>query len=172
MKKKILSICAALSAIAILILAPGCKTATFSQINADGTTNIVTKSVPDVAQMQAVAKSAAYLGTTIWLQGIPPNVPAHPADLQKFVLARNSLKTLIAAGTFSAADLTSALQALPVKQFQGTNGSLIVGEAVILWDQYGQQLASLDKAQVFSTYILPVAQSILDGLNMALPAGL
>jgi hypothetical protein len=78
---------------------------------------------------------------------------------------------LIAAGNFSAADLTAALQALPVKELQGGEGTLIVGEAVILWDQYGRQLASLDKAQVFQTYILPVAKAIYEGLDMALGPG-
>jgi hypothetical protein len=157
------------SAVLLLVLASGCKTATYSSINpVTGQTNTITQKVPDVAQMQTIAKSAAYIGTQVWLNGLPPSVPGHPADRTKFLLVRNSLQTLIAAGNFNATALTAALQSLPVTQLQGPSGTLIVGEAVILWDQYGQQLASLDKAQVFNTYVLPVAQSILDGLNMAL----
>jgi hypothetical protein len=102
------------------------------------------------------------------LNGIAPAIPAHPGDRDKFNLARTSLKTLIAAGTFSPADLTAALQSLPVSELKGDTGSLIVGEGVMLWDQYGQQLASLDKAQVFDTYVLPMAKAILAGLDQAL----
>lgn len=154
--KKILSILLIASAAVVL---SGCKSVT---------TGGVTTSVPDVAQMQTVAKSAAFLGSKTWIKGIPGVVPAHPEDVQTITLVRDALKTLVAAGNFNAADLTTALQALPIKQLQGESGSLIVGEAVILWDQYGRQLANLDKAQVTQTYLLPVAQSIEDGLTMAL----
>lgn len=143
----------------------GCRTVTYQD---PGTGAISTNRVPDVVLMAGIAKSAAYLGTEIYLQGIPPRVPGHPEARGAFETARNSLQTLIAAGTFSASDLTAALQSLPVKELQGAQGTLIVGEAVILWDEYGQQLANLDKAKVFPTYILPVAQALLDGLNMAL----
>jgi hypothetical protein len=154
-----------LSAALALLAVTGCKTATYQD---PGTGLVVTNRVPDVALMTGVAKSAAYLGTEIYLQGIPPGVPGHPEARPAFEAARNSLAALVAAGTFSASDLTAALQNLPVKELQGAQGSLVVGEAVILWDEYGQQLANLDKAKVFPTYILPVAQALLDGLNMAL----
>jgi hypothetical protein len=158
MKTKLLS----LILIASVALVSGCTTVS----NPDNSTS----RVPDVAQMQAVAQSAAFLGTEIWLNGLGDRtrVPAHPDDRTKFVMARDSLRALIAAGTFSSADLKAVLQQLPIKELQGSEGVLIVGEVVILWDRYGRQLASLDKAQVFETYILPVAQSILDGLNLAL----
>ena len=127
-----------------------------------------TTKVPDVVQMEAIAQSAAFIGTTVWLNGIEPNVAGHPQDRPQFELARTSLRALIAGGEFSAADLTAALQSLPVAELKGDTGSLIVGEAVTLWDVYGQQLASLDKAQVFRTYILGVAKAILTGLDQAM----
>jgi hypothetical protein len=156
---------AVLLALGLLCLLPACTSIQKTDPNT-GATNTV--HVPDVAQMQLVAKSAVYVGTTVWLKGVPPGLPAHPEDREAFETARTSLQTLIAAGSFSAGDLSAALQSLPIKELQGDTGSLIVGEAVILWDQYGRQLASLDKALVFNTYILPVAKSILDGLNLAL----
>lgn len=149
---------------AALSLTPGCTTV--QTTNPDGTTS--TSKVPNVAAMSSIAQSAVYIGTTVYLNGIPPTVAAHPQDRAAFETARTSLRALIAAGTFSASDLTASLQALPIKQLQGSSGTLIVGEAVILWDQYGQELVSLDKAQVFDTYILPVAKSILAGLDQAL----
>ncbi len=151
----------------VFLFTAGCKTMTST--NAAGVT--VTNSAPDVDAMASIAKSAAYLGTSVYLNGLPPRLAGHPQDRPAFVTARSSLKALIAAGTFSMADLTAALQALPVKEMQGSEGTLIVGEEVILWDQYGRQLARLDKAQVFAAYILPVAKAIYEGLDMALGAG-
>lgn len=148
------------------LLAAGCTTVTTT--TPDGGTNTVR--VPDVKQMQLVAKSAAFLTTEIWLYGLgdKSNVPAHPEDRPKFEKARASLQALIAAGTFSVGDLKAALQALPVSEMQGDAGRLVIGEAVVLWDTYGRQLATLDQAQVFNGYVLPVAQALLDGLNLAL----
>lgn len=117
--------------------------------------------VPDVALMQAVAKNAAYVGTRLYLQNQPQKRPG-------FELARMSLRALIAAGQFSTDDLTKALQSLPIKELQGDTGSVIVGAAITLWDAYGRQLASLDKEKVFKSHVLPVAQSILAGFDLAL----
>lgn len=119
------------------------------------------KTVPDVALMQSVAHDAAFLGTTFYLQ-------AKPQDRLLFQMARNSLATLIAAGEFSPDQLTAAFAALPIKTLQSQQGTLIIGAAVSLWDAYGRQLATLDKDQVFPTYVLPVAKSILAGLDLAL----
>jgi len=149
-----------------LMLTPACTSVT----STNSTGGTVTNKVPNVALMVSLAKSAGYLGTSVYLNGLGDGkqVPAHPQARPQFETARTSLRALIAAGTFSASDLTAALQALPIKELQGDEGTLIVGEAVILWDSYGVQLADLDKAKVFATYILPVAQALLDGLDMAL----
>jgi hypothetical protein len=147
-----------------------CRTATVVTAGPTGAPVTNTVTVPDVATMTKIAKSATYLGTSVYLNGLgdKTRVPAHPDARPQFELARTSVKALIAAGTFSAADLTAALQSLPVKELQGGDGTLIVGEAVILWDDYGQELAKLDQTKVFATYILPVATAIAEGLDMAL----
>lgn len=145
-----------------LTLAAGCKTMT-----RPGSTNTVT--VPDVELMKSTAQSAAFIGTTIYLNGLgTDNIPAHPEARAAFETARLSLRTLIAAGSFSPSDLTAVLKSLPVQELKGDAGTLVIGEAVILWDQYGRQLADLDKAQVFNTYVLPVAKAILNGLDLAM----
>jgi hypothetical protein len=159
------------AAVLLVAMASGCRTVTSSSVDANGQTNIVTSRVPDattVALIAGTAKSAAYLGTKIYLEGLPPRLAGHPEAREEFVLARNSVLTLLALGNFSAGDLTAALQNLPIKELQGETGTLIVGEAVVLWDSYGRQLSSLDKAQVFQGYIKPVAQAICEGLTMAL----
>lgn len=119
------------------------------------------KSVPNVPLMKATAKEASYVGTVVWLK-------AHPEDRAEFELTRTSLRALIAAGSFSTTDLTQALSALPIGELRGDTGAIIVGAAVTLWDAYGRELASLDQDKVFETYVLPVAQSILEGLDAGL----
>jgi hypothetical protein len=153
--------------VAVTALTPGCKTVVST--GADGAS--VTNKVPDQLAIQTaagVARSAAYLGTKIYLEGLPPKLAGHPNDRQAFEMARTSVKALIAAGTFTSADLSAALQSLPIKELQGESGTLIVGEAVVLWDTYGRLLANLDKAQAFQAFVLPFAQAIADGLDLAL----
>jgi hypothetical protein len=145
----------------------GCKTVT----STDSSGASVTNKVPDdmaIAIAAGAAKSAAYLGTKVYLEGLPPRLAGHPADRDKFELARSSVKALIAAGTFTSADLAAALQGLPIRELQGSEGTLIVGEAVVLWDTYGRLLANLDKAQAFKSFVLPFAQAVADGLDLAL----
>ena len=153
---------------AVLAMAStGCKTV----VSTDSSGVASTNRVPDQMAIDlaaGAARSAAYLGTKIYLEGIPPRLAGHPNDRQAFETARASVKTLIAAGTFSSSDLTTALQGLPIKELQGGEGTLIVGEAVVLWDQYGRLLANLDKAQAFKSFVLPFAQAIADGLDLAL----
>jgi hypothetical protein len=164
---KIGKVLALLLAGAVLAIGSGCKTVVSTDANGITSTN----KVPDQVAIDlsvGVARSAAYLGTKIYLEGLPPGLPGHPNDRQAFELARTSVKGLIAAGTFSSTDLTAALQGLPLKELKGDSGTLIVGEAVVLWDQYGKMLADLDKAQAFKTFVLPFAQAIADGLDLAL----
>lgn len=126
------------------------------------TTTPTGQRVPDVKSMAAVAREAAHVGTVVWLQ-------KNPGDRATFQKVQLGLHTLIAAGTFNAADLTQLLQQLPVNELKDPQtGTLIVGAAVTLWDVYGQQLTSLDKSQVFATYILPVAKALADGFDAAL----
>jgi hypothetical protein len=170
MKNKNGNLMALLLAGAVLAIGSGCKTVVSTDANGVTTTNKVPDQVAiDLAT--GAARSAAYLGTTIYLNGIAPNVPGHPNDRPAFETARASVKTLIAAGNFSPADLTAALQGLPIKALKGGDATLIVGEAVTLWDTYGRLLADLDKAQAFKTFVLPFAQAIADGLDQALGSG-
>lgn len=170
-KKMAMLFSAVVASAAIVVTSTGCKTVVSTDANGVTSTNKVPDQVA-IATATGIVQSAAYLGTTIYLQGIPPNVPAHPNDRQAFETARTSVKALIAAGTFTSADLTAALQALPIKELQGGNGTLIVGEAVTIWDSYGRLLTSLDKAQAFQQFILPFAQAVANGLDQALgPVG-
>lgn len=136
----------------ILTFTPGC------------TTTQTGKSVPDAVVLQAVAQEAASVGATFWMQ-------AHPENRAEFELARTSLRSLVAAGNGSVADLQQALSDLPIKQLSGSSGQVIVSGAVVLIDAAGKELAKLDSAGVWSFYVQPVAQGLLAGLDQALGSG-
>lgn len=125
------------------------------------TTTSTGQKVVDPAVLELIAQSASSTGAIFWLAD-------HPEDRDKFELARKSLKTLIATGNGNAADLQAALAALPIKQLQGDKGVIIVSSAVTVLTLAGKELAKLDKGQVYSLYVLPVAQGLLDGLDQAL----
>lgn len=124
------------------------------------TTSTGSKTV-DPAILRIVSQEAAAVGSTVWLQG-------HPNDRQAFTLARTSLRALIATGTGSPADLQAALASLPITQLQGSGGAVIVSGAVVLLDAAGRQLTALDKKQVWSSYVLPIAQGLEAGLTQTL----
>ena len=119
------------------------------------------RKVPDPIVLTAIAQDAAYVGTTITLQTNPQYRPA-------FDQARLALEGLVAAGSGSPSDLQDVLSRLPVKQLQGTNGAIVVQQAVVILNAARAELAKLDKAQVYSGYVQPIAQGLLAGLDQAL----
>jgi len=119
------------------------------------------KNTPQLINTSLVAENAAYFGTVEYLK-------SHASDRDKFVLAANSVRALIALGSFSHDDLAKALQQLPVQELIGPNGTLVVDEAIMLWDLEGKELIGIDAAQKFNAFVLPVAKATLAGLDRAL----
>jgi hypothetical protein len=117
--------------------------------------------IPDPALLQLTAQEASAVGTILWLKD-------HPNDRAKFELARTSLKGLVAAGSGSPADLQAALQSLPISELNGTQGAVIISSAVVLMDRAGQQLVGLDKSQIWSRYVAPIAMGLAAGLDQGL----
>ena len=105
-----------------------------------------------------VAEVAAYTGATVWLA-------KHPEDAPKFELARTAIGTLLSSTNVTPADLTRALQGLPIKELRGDQGALIVGNALILYDVMLRDSVNLDANE----YLRPVISGIYGGLNRALP---
>src|SRR5438034_7108371 len=66
----------------------GCRTVTMATVDAStGKTNVVSSTEPDataVALVSGTAKSAAYLGTKIYLEGLPPRLAGHPEAREQF----------------------------------------------------------------------------------------
>jgi len=125
------------------------------------TTTSTGQKVVDPAVLQGIAQSAASTASYIYLQ-------SNPQDRDKFVLAQKSLQALIASGSGDVAGLQNALTTLPIKQLQGTQGAIIVANAVTVINIASKELTKLDKNQVASLYVLPIAQGLLDGLNQTL----
>ena len=139
----------ALLSILALLAMPACTTTPTGQ------------STVDPVVLQAISHEAAAVGATL-------DLAARPQDRGPMQLAQTSLKALIAAGSGNPADLQAALSSLPIAQLKGTQGAVIVAGAVTIIDAAGKQLATMDKAQVYNSYVLPVAKGVLAGLDQAL----
>lgn len=126
--------------------------------------------IDKTALMQYTAQNAVYTGSFIWLNGLGDGTKIRPhlEDKENFQLAADSLRALVATGEFNLAALTGALDKLPVKEFQGTDGKLIVGNVFSFWDTFGRQIGQLDQSTAFREYLLPVSKSILTGLDLAI----
>src|SRR5262245_15790811 len=94
---------------------PGCK-------------STPTDKPPDSARVASIARIAAYTGTRVHLT-------KSPGDRPYFESARESLASLSAGGNYDPAALSQALSKLPIKELQSTEGALIVGTAVMLYDE-------------------------------------
>lgn len=125
------------------------------------TTTSTGQKVVDPAVLSTIAQEAAAVGVPLALQQYPQYRP-------QFELARKSLRALVAAGSGSPADLQKALAGLPVAQLRGQTGAIAVSSAVTIIDAAGKHLATMDKAQVWSNYVQPVATGLLAGLEQAL----
>jgi hypothetical protein len=135
-------------AFALALLTPSCATGP----NSAG---------QNLALATSITESVVFIGATTYLQAKPQDRPA-------FVAADVALKGFIAAGTGDQAALVALLQSLPLQTFQGPKGKLVAGEAVILFDNLGQLILSLDKKGAVKGKVIPVAQAIELGLAMAL----
>ena len=146
-------------ALAVVLLLTGC--ATTGTNDTALLTTVAKTGTNDTALLTTVAKTASYVGTRVWLD-------SHPQDQAIFMEVERGLRVLIAAGEFDAAELTAVLKQLPVTELRGDTGAVIVDTAVVLWDSYGRKLADLDKQQAFTTYVLPVAKAVHEGMQMGL----
>lgn len=137
---KIKTLCVALMASVLLV---GCQTA------------------PPPKLLHDIAQGATAIGSTEWLR-------THPQDRPQFVLTRSSLNVLISTGSGTPDDLARALTNLPIREFQGTNGQLIVDTAVEILDVAGKRIVALGGTNVWNGYVYPVSTGVRDGLNQVL----
>lgn len=112
----------------------------------------------DTKRLEAIAKLAAFDGTVIYLK-------KHPESRATFELAHAELTKFVDdnGGQLSLGALLNVMDELPVKQLQGEYGAVIVGSAIILFDEFVG-----DKVEVDSAQLRPVAVAIRDGIGMGL----
>jgi hypothetical protein len=111
----------------------------------------------DVQRVANISGAAAELGAIAYLQ-------KHPEGRIYFEAVVNGLAALDASGNYDPAAFARALQALPVKELKGPEGTLLVGAAIIAWDQLAAESARLDN----SAWVKPVLLKVKDGLAKAL----
>jgi hypothetical protein len=136
--KTILALIAALA-----LFATGCKT------NSTDTQK--------VARVAVVAEMAAFSGTSVYLK-------AHPENRPYFNIARESLHALAATNGITPASFAEALKGLPIKELQGDTGTLVVGNAVVLYDMLAREHVNLDA----NIWLRPVVESVERGMARAL----
>lgn len=112
----------------------------------------------DPALMAYSAQEAAFIASSVTLK-------THPELLPEFNQTRQGLTLLLAAGNFDVVALGNIIKSLPLKGVDGQVGMVVVGEVIAMWDIYGQRLMDLDKTASYQTYIKPVAEGFLLGLN-------
>lgn len=111
----------------------------------------------DVARVANIAGLAAQMGSTAYLQ-------KNPDDRSYFIAVYNGLGALDHAGNYDPAQFAAALQALPIKELSGPNGSLYVLAAIFLWDELAQQSYQLDS----KLWVKPVLVAVRAGIGRAL----
>lgn len=109
----------------------------------------------DVNDVATVAELAAFDGTVLHLTD-------NPQDRAKFEQALAAITVLSSGTNISAGQLTTALQ--DVKALKGPRGSLIVGNALILYNKLGQRM-TLDTEK-----LRPITQALQRGLTSGLAA--
>lgn len=111
-----------------------------------------------LARVQTLCTIAAKDGTILTLQAYPQYKPA-------FDLAYTELDALVSHGTIVPAQLADILKQLNIKQLQGQNATILIGDLPLLIDLLaGNQAIDLTK----TPYVLAAATGIRDGLGMAL----
>lgn len=110
-----------------------------------------------ITRMKGIAELAAFTGATVDLRDNPDHKPFYVASVA-------ALDSLLKSQDYSPVKFTEALNQLPIKQLSSSKGDLIVGVAVILWDQYLAEMIHVDQ----TVYVAPVMTAVRNGLNRAI----
>jgi hypothetical protein len=146
----VLRVCLIAAGVIVLAAIGGCTT------TADGQKHL------DMALVCPIANGAGQFGTAAALQAYPQYRPA-------FVAARDGLRLISITNGISADDLASVLKLIPVKQLQGTNGSLLMsGGGVMVFGLLQGEIGKVDKKQLMARDVAPLAGCIAAGMTAGL----
>jgi hypothetical protein len=131
-----------------------------STVNGVMVTNFVKG--PDIARISRLSGTAAQLGSLAWLS-------KNPGDRAYFATANEALKGLINSGNYDPAAFASALQGLPIKELKGSEGSLYISVAIVVWDEAIQSAQGLDRQELVAATLKAVQQGIQRTLDATAP---
>lgn len=112
-----------------------------------------------IALGSLIAGNAAKIGAAY-------DLGVNPGHRGAYVAGVLALDALLKNGDYTAAKLQAALQQLPIKEFQGDSGTLIVSATVLAYDIASQLYFDPQSAPAVQAF----AQAIRDGLQAALDA--
>jgi hypothetical protein len=119
---------------------------------------------PDIARISRLSGTAAQLGSLAWLS-------KNPNDRSYFATANEALKGLINSGNYDPAAFASALQGLPIKELKGSEGSLYISVAIVVWDEAIQSAQGLDRQELVAATLKAVQQGIQRTLDATASVG-
>jgi hypothetical protein len=112
-----------------------------------------------VTRVASIAELAAYTGASVYMLDHPESGPAFSAGLI-------ALNLLIADERWDLNGFRAALEKLPTKELKGERGSILIGTAVLLFDQLAREYVDLDR----TAWLKPVMIAVRDGLRRAVEA--
>jgi hypothetical protein len=147
--------------LALALLVPGCATRpVVTTTNGVTVTNLVQG--PDIARISRLSGTAAQLGSLAWLT-------KNPNDRAYFATANEALKGLINSGNYDPAAFASALQGLPIKELKGSEGSLYISVAIVVWDEALQSAEGLNRQELVAATLKAVQSGIQRTLDATAP---
>lgn len=119
-------------------------------------------STPQVSQntvrrVSLAAELAAYTGTSL-------DIKAHPDHRIMYETAQIALDAMLAESNYDPVKFAEVIQQLPIKEVGTSEGALVVTSAVVIWQEYSEEVLKLDKG----VYIKPIIISVNNGLKRAL----
>jgi hypothetical protein len=113
-----------------------------------------------VILVSLAAKNAAYFG-------VSADLKAHPERREAYIQAKNALNLFAAFGANDTEQLIKILRSLPVGEFQGEDGLMIVGDIVVIVDA-ANKVFKLKDSKALQEYAIPVAKAVSAGITLAL----
>lgn len=102
--------------------------------------------VVDVARVSRIAGRAAYFGTVAFLN-------KEPDKRALFEVAAQALASLEDTKNYDYAAFAKAMQGLPIREFKGSEGSLYVEAALVIWDEVLQFASPVMKKELVAATV-------------------
>lgn len=119
------------------------------------------KKRPDPTIMRGIVRLAAADTTAIYLT-------SHPEARPAFVRAYYASENLLMSGTGTTDQLEEILRGLPIREFKGPQGELLLSHAVFVYDAARKLTLGAPDTDRWKYFIEPVATGLNQGLALGL----